>query len=154
MANTDHRTATHRRIRKSIATAAAVAAAAGTIFAATPANAATDAYPTSSFAITYGASYYNGTVTWYNRSATVSGTLKATGCRRVYGQAFAGAAEKAYKSSSTQCDSTTPQTLILPADVPGGADTVYIWMTDGTGKALGTERECHPTDSVCAVVTL
>ncbi|MEV6823989.1 hypothetical protein [Amycolatopsis sp. NPDC051102] len=132
--------------RKIGAAAAVVAAAAGMVFAAQPANAA---YPTSTFDITYGASYYRGTVTWYNRSVGVAGTFKATGCRRVYASAWAGSVRTDYRSTSTHCDSTTSTSFSLTADVVGGADVVDLWMTDGGGTYLKGVA-CYRGDSTCA----
>ncbi|MET8850191.1 hypothetical protein [Amycolatopsis sp. NPDC004625] len=132
--------------RKIGAAAAVVAAAAGMVFAAAPAQAA---YPTSTFDITYGASYYRGTVTWYNRSVGVVGTFKATGCRRVYASAWAGSTRLDYQSSSTHCDSTAAAPFSLSADVSGGAGEVDLWMTDGTGQALKSAI-CYRGTSACA----
>lgn len=75
---------------KAGAVVAAAASVAGMVFAAAPASATVAAYPTSDFSIEVGASYYKGTVTWYNRSVSVNGAFKASGCRRVYAEAIAG----------------------------------------------------------------
>lgn len=123
-------------MRKGGAVGAAIAAVAGVAFAATPATAApatATAYPTSTFEIPYGASYYNGTVTWFNRSVGVDGNFKAVGCHRVYGQAWAGNTELDYQSSSTHCDYANVQPIPLDANVAGGATEVYVWMTDAKG---------------------
>lgn len=132
--------------RKIGAAATVVAAAAGMVFAAAPAQAA---YPTSTFDITYGASYYRGTVTWYNRSIGVAGTFKATGCRRVYASAWANSVRTDYQSSSTHCDSTTSTPISLAADVVGGADVVDIWLADAAGTYLKGVA-CYRGNSACA----
>ncbi|MFI9818644.1 hypothetical protein [Saccharothrix variisporea] len=125
---------------------AAVASVAGALFTTAPATAA--GYPTSTFKISYGASYYNGTVTWYNRSVGVTGTFRATGCRRVYARAFAGSTSVGFVSSSTWCDTTAPAPLSPPADVVGGADNAWIYMTDANGNYLNGQT-CYRSSSIC-----
>ncbi|MFD5097531.1 hypothetical protein [Streptomyces albidochromogenes] len=115
-----------------VAVAASVAAMA---FAATPATAVA-AYPTSDFSIEVGASYYKGTATWYNRAVEVNGAFKATGCRRVYARAFTGTTSRAFESSSTWCDRSGPARLGLDVPVAGGADHVWVYMTDGSQNYL------------------
>ncbi|NUT96583.1 MAG: hypothetical protein HOY78_31630 [Saccharothrix sp.] len=118
------------------AVVAAVASVAGMVFAASPATATAAAYPTSDFKIPYGASYFNGTITWFNRSIEGVGSFRATGCRRVYLQAFAGSTPLGVRSSSTWCDRTGSVTLSPPADVVGGADNAWVYMTDAYGNYL------------------
>lgn len=134
------------RTRKVGAVVAAVASVAGMVFTAAPATAA--AYPTSDFRIPYGASFYNGTVTWYNRSINVTGTFRATGCRRIYARAFAGSTSLGFRSSSTWCDTTAPATLSPPADVVGGADNAWVYMTDAAGNYLHGQT-CYRSSGVC-----
>src|SRR4051812_35420286 len=57
---------------------------AGTLLGAPAAGAQTAAYPTTTFDVSYGASYARGTLTWYNRSVGAEGTLRAVGCRRAW----------------------------------------------------------------------
>ncbi len=128
---------------------AVVASAAGMVFAAAPASAAVAANPTSSFSIVYGASYYKGTVTFYNRSAQVTGAFKATGCRRVYAQAWSGATWKDWASSSTWCDRADQQPLSLTADVAGGATEVDVWMTSSDPYDGLEYVACYRGNSVC-----
>ncbi|UUV29862.1 hypothetical protein NQK81_34625 [Amycolatopsis roodepoortensis] len=116
-------------MRKVGAAVAAVASAGGMVFAAPPATASVAAYPTSTFRIEVGASYYKGTVTWYNRSVGVNGAFKASGCRRVYAEARAGSTWLGWQSSSTWCDESGPAPLTVSADIDGGANKVYVWMT-------------------------
>jgi hypothetical protein len=127
----DATTAKSRR-RRVGALVAAVASVAGMVFAATPATAAS--YPSSPFPIVVGASYFTGSVTWYNRAVEVTGAFKAVGCRRVYAQAWAGTVWTGYTwldwaSSSTWCDKSGPVTMTLSADISGGATEVEVWMT-------------------------
>lgn len=136
------------RMRKVGAAVAAVASAGGMVFAATPATAA--GYPTSKFRIEVGASYYIGTVTWYNRSVGVDGAFKASGCRRIYAEARAGSTWLGWQSSSTWCDRSGPAHLTVSADVDGGANKVYVWMTT-ENPAQGLEYfTCFRTTSTCA----
>jgi hypothetical protein len=62
--------------------AAAVAITGVTVGGAAPALAA---YPTNTFSVSYGKTYAKGTLTWYNRSIGVSGSIKTTdgNCRQV-----------------------------------------------------------------------
>ncbi|MEJ2858577.1 MULTISPECIES: hypothetical protein [unclassified Saccharothrix] len=136
------------RRRKVGAVVAAVASVAGMVFAASPATAGVAAYPTSEFKVPYGASFYNGTVTWYNRSVGVTGTFRATGCRRIYARAFKGGTSLGFRSSSTWCDTTAPATLTPPADVVGGADNAWVYMTDAAGTYLHGQT-CYRSSGVC-----
>jgi hypothetical protein len=119
------------------------------VFAAAPATASVAAYPTSSFQLKVGASYFNGTVTWYNRSINATGPFKATGCRRVYVQPWAGTTPFKPHSSSLWCDTAGTATLPADTDQPGGADHAQVYMTDSVGKVLA-EQTCYRTSSVCS----
>ncbi|MBB5804322.1 hypothetical protein F4560_004090 [Saccharothrix ecbatanensis] len=149
MARLKHGTATKSRTRKFGAAVAAVASVAGMVFAAAPATATAAAYPTSTFSIEVGASYYKGTVTWYNRSVGVTGAFKAVGCRRVYAQAWAGATWLSWASSSTWCDRADHAPLSLLADVPGGATEVDVWMTSGNAYDGLEYFTCYRGFSFC-----
>ncbi|GGX46182.1 hypothetical protein GCM10010353_70990 [Streptomyces chryseus] len=118
------------------------------VFAATPATATVAEYPTSSFSIEYGASYYKGTATWYNRSVDVNGSFKATGCRRVYARAFAGSTSLDFKSSSTWCNRSGPVRFSLDANVVGGSDNIWIYMTDENQTFLKGQT-CYRSLSYC-----
>ncbi|WP_406131585.1 hypothetical protein [Streptomyces sp. NBC_00989] len=110
---------------------------AGTLLGAPAAGAQTAAYPTTTFDVTYGASYARGTLTWYNRSVGVDGTLRAVGCRRAWiGTYTASASELDARSTSTQCDATYPIVTTVPADVPGGAGIVVVCVADANANPL------------------
>jgi hypothetical protein len=128
---------------------AVAASVAGLVLAAAPASAAVAAYPTSSFSIIYGASYYKGTVTWMNRSVSVTGAFKATGCRRVYAEAYAGSTWEDWQSSSTWCDRAGTATLPLSADVAGGASKVNVWMTTENASEGLQYFVCYRDESTC-----
>ncbi|MEU4445366.1 hypothetical protein AB0K14_22140 [Actinosynnema sp. NPDC050801] len=154
------------RTRRVGAVLAAVASIAGMIFAVAPATAAPAAalaapatapadtatvagYPTSSFSIVYGASYYRGTVTWYNRAVGVTGTFKAVGCRRIYGEAWNNDTFLDDASSSTWCDRVGSAPFTLDANTVGGANEVYIWMTTEDPRYFLEGVVCYRGVSVC-----
>ncbi|SMC89943.1 hypothetical protein [Lentzea albidocapillata] len=140
------------RRRKIGAVVAAVTSAAGMVFAAAaPATAA--AYPTSTFSIEVGASYYKGTVTFYNRSVGVDGAFKAVGDRRIYAQAWSGTWLD-WQSSSTWSNRSGPASLALTANVEGGAYSVDVWMTSGNPYDGLEYFTCYRGNSVCVGPTV
>ena len=150
MVRLEHATTTRSRTRKLGAAVAAMAAVAGMVFTAAPATAAPAAYPTSSFSIVVGASYYTGTVTWYNRSVGVDGAFKAVGERRVYAQAWAGRTWLDWDSSSTWTDRSGPASLALDTDVQGGALRAHVWMTSADPYDGLEYFTCYRSESVCS----
>lgn len=150
------------RVRKVGAAVTAVAAVAGgMVFAATPASAnanvganvsaSANANGSADFVLDVGASYYKGTATWYNRSVVIDGLFKATGCRRIYAEAYAGNTGLGLQSTSTWCDRSGPQDFALSADVVGGSDNVYIYMTDENLKFI-EGRICFRDFGPCIIV--
>ncbi|MGW7194722.1 hypothetical protein [Streptomyces chryseus] len=127
------------RTRKVGVAVTAAASVAGVVFAATPATAAA-----ATVSIEYGASYYKGTANWSNRSVGVNGSFKATGCRRVYARAFAGSTTLDFKSSSTWCNRSGPANFTLDANVVGGSDNIWVYMTDENQKYLAGQT-CYRT---------
>ncbi|WP_328613827.1 hypothetical protein OHS18_36510 [Amycolatopsis sp. NBC_00355] len=118
------------------------AAAAGSPeLAASAAAAARAAYPTNHFNVPYGASYAQGTLTWYNRSVGVTGTRKVHSvCQRFYLYTYDSAVhELDVRSTSLLCP--TAQAAItpfsVPADVPGGAAFVSACLADDQLHPLG-----------------
>ncbi|MGW6026515.1 hypothetical protein [Streptomyces sp. NPDC055214] len=116
------------RTRKAGVAVTAAVSIAGMAFAATPATAVGAAAATIS--IEYGASYYKGTASWSNRSVSIDGSFKASNCRRVYARAFAGSTSLDFKSTSTWCNRSGPADFALAADVVGGSDNIWVYMTD------------------------
>ncbi|MFI1596229.1 hypothetical protein [Streptomyces venezuelae] len=110
--------------------AASVAAMAS---AATPASAAA---ASATISIEYGASYYKGAASWSNRSVGIDASFKASNCRRVYARAFAGSTSLDFKSSSTWCNRSGPADFTLAANVVGGSDNIWVYMTDENQKYL------------------
>jgi hypothetical protein len=115
------------RTRKVGVAVTAALSVAGMAFAATPATATAAAATVS---IEYGASYYKGTASWSNRSVSVDASFKASNCRRVYARAFAGSTSLDFRSSSTWCNRSGPADFALDANVVGGSDNIWVYMTD------------------------
>ena len=135
------------RTRKVGQTVTAVAAVAGAmVLAAPPASAASAAVN-----LPYGASYYVGTASWSNRSVTIDASFKATGCRRVYAVAWAGSTLLDSRSTSTWCDTSGPADFSLNADVVGGSDNIWVYMTDTDPNNHLVERTCYRSSGVCVV---
>ena len=95
------------------------------------------AYPVTPFHLEYGASVLTGSITWYNRSVDVSGSIKA---RSTGKQArFRAESASCYSSLETRTasvDTTTPFGFNMPCDVPGGYTYVYVAMWDVNGTYL------------------
>ncbi|WIX78759.1 hypothetical protein QRX50_46780 [Amycolatopsis carbonis] len=139
---------------KAKAVLCAATAVAGLALAAPQSSAAT--YPTTPFTVSYGATYAQGTITWYGRSAGVSGSLRSlasSDCRSVY----AWTTDKAISepplgqgTSPEQCgDAIKPFSLVLPADVPGGAAYTWVCLAYGNGVPItpdspGCKHYLHP----------
>ncbi|WAZ26681.1 hypothetical protein STRCI_008293 [Streptomyces cinnabarinus] len=105
---------------------------AGTLLGApTAAGAQTAPYPTTPFDVTLGASSVRGTLTWYDRSVGAGGKLQAVGCNRVGFSTYgASGNELGTWSTTLQCNVTYQFNTVLPADVPGGAASVRICLSD------------------------
>ncbi|MEU4078022.1 hypothetical protein DEJ45_04955 [Streptomyces venezuelae] len=109
--------------------------AAGTLLNAPAATAQASAYPTSSFDVTVGNTYTRGTITWYNRSVTVTGEHKSVdgfSCRgtSVFTLNSAGV-ELSRGYSANVCGMSANFTVPVEADVAGGAAVVRICLDDG-----------------------
>jgi hypothetical protein len=139
-----------RRIAMIVAAAAAVLTpvAAPTGAAAAPASAA--AYPTVNFLLQDGAGgYFAGTVTWYNRSVGVVGTFNADGCERVLASSLVGITTALdTRSTSLHCNTQTSENIPLSANVPGGADRVYIDIRDEYGTVFNFTN-CWLATKIC-----
>jgi hypothetical protein len=142
------RTTAKSRTRKAGAVVAAVASVAGMVFAAAPATAATADFPVSYFAMPYGASYYNGTATFTNRSVDVIGAFKASNSRRIYARAFAGSTSLDFKSTSLWTNRSGEAHIPLDANVVGGSDNIWVYMTDEADRHL-VEVTCYRGVTYC-----
>ncbi|GGU63729.1 hypothetical protein [Streptomyces lavendofoliae] len=127
------------RTRKVGMAVTAAASVAGMVFAATPAAAAGSA----DFSVVYTASYYQGTATWSNRSVSVDGSFKASNCRRVYVRAFAGSTTLDFQSSSTWCNRSGPANFTLDANVVGGSDNIWVYMTTENPNTVLKAQTCY-----------
>ncbi|MFI5592848.1 hypothetical protein ACIA5G_47900 [Amycolatopsis sp. NPDC051758] len=124
-----------RRIGMIVSAAAVVPAlvAGPTVAAASPASA--DAYPTLNFLLKDGTGgYYSGTVTFYNRSVGVIGSFNASGCERAYATSLVDLKALDERSTSLHCDVITSGSFSLSADVPGGANRVYLAIKSEYGR--------------------
>lgn len=147
MVKPKNKATTRSRTRKLSAAVAAVASVAGMVFAAAPATAAV--YPTSTFFISDGdGSYYSGTVTWYNRSVGITGTFKAVGCRRVYGEAWANDLLD-WDNSALWCNHTRTQSIALDANVVGGATWVVVGIAEDNASSYSDLDVCRRGVSTC-----
>ncbi|AGK75685.1 hypothetical protein SFUL_701 [Streptomyces microflavus DSM 40593] len=127
-----------------------VALAAGTLLAPA-ADARAAAAPVTDFRVSVGNTWTTGTVTWHNRSVTVTGTHKSVStagpayCRLTWGYTYNAAGtvklgSNGSASAATACGTSKNFTFSVPADVPGGAGLVRICLDDGNYKDL----LCHP----------
>ncbi|MFD5017145.1 hypothetical protein [Streptomyces chartreusis] len=120
--------------------AAALTAVAGLTLAGAPGAAAADR---ASFNLTVGATYFKGTIEFYNRSVTVNGVLRglSTGCRRGAAWAFASSGSTLDNRSTTAvCNGAVSKTIPLTADVPGGAAEVEVDLLEGNGYRIASCR--------------
>ncbi|MBO1332736.1 hypothetical protein [Streptomyces sp. VRA16 Mangrove soil] len=93
--------------------------------------------PTAVYVSDGAGSSIKGTLTWYNRSAVFTGTLKSVGCRRVWYSVFDGYANPlGARSSSTHCNTVTSVPATLPADVVGGGSYAGVCLDDANGKPI------------------
>ena len=112
-----------------------VALTAGTLLSAPAASAQASAYPTTTFDVTVGNTYTRGTITWYDRSVTVTGEDKSVdgfSCRGTTAFTLNSARDQLdYNFSASVCGMSAPFTIPVEADVPGGAAVVRICLDDG-----------------------
>ncbi|MFF1381304.1 hypothetical protein [Streptomyces sp. NPDC058308] len=108
-----------------------VALTAGALLGAPAAGAQTAAYPVTPFDVTSGGGHLRGTLTWYDRSVGVDGTLRAVGCHSAWFGAYgASGQELGSWGTGTQCDVTFPFKAAIPANAPGGAAYVRVCIAD------------------------
>ncbi|MFE4537608.1 hypothetical protein ACFRKB_21375 [Streptomyces scopuliridis] len=135
------------RIRLAAALSA-VTLTTGTLLGAPPATAQTSAYPTSAFDVTLGNTYTRGTITWYNRSVTVTGEHKSVdpaSCRGTTAFTLDSAGnelDKQYSLYNVCGKSDTISMPVVNANVPGGAAFVRICLDDGATSAPVTYLLC------------
>lgn len=125
-----------RALKKATTIATAVMAAAGFAVATAPSAAADDR---ASFNLQVKATYFQGTIDFYNRSVVVRGMLRglSTGCRRGAAWAFDSAGkELSYSNTTAVCTGAVSKTINLVADVPGGAARVEVDLNEGNGYRI------------------
>jgi hypothetical protein len=124
-------------------------AATGLSVAGAPSAAADDR---ASFNLTWGATYYRGTVDFYNRSVVVSGQLRglSTGCRRANAYSFNPLKTLDSENTSLVCNGPVVREIPLSADAAGGASMVSISLRDPEGRYL-TFCVCHRGDEYCVL---
>ena len=143
-----------RRIGMLVAAAVAVLTLVAAPTAVVPAVAAAAptsavAYPTSNFLIRDGSGgYFSGTVTWYNRSVSVVGAFNASSCERVEARSLAWTTLLDARSTSVHCGTQTGENFLLDADVPGGADRVYIKIENPDGRIFDSTN-CWRATLIC-----
>ncbi len=119
-----------RTSKRAAAVVATLAAVGGLTLAGAP-NAAAD--DQAIFDLTFGATYYRGTIEFYNRSVIVAGSLRglSTGCRRGWASAeTADGGTLDYNTTSATCTGPVHREIHLTADVAGGARVVEVWLKD------------------------
>ncbi|MFD7532680.1 MULTISPECIES: hypothetical protein [unclassified Streptomyces] len=127
-----------------------IALTAGTLLSAPAATAQASAYPTSTFDVTVGNTYTRGTITWYNRSVTVTGEQKSVdgfSCRGTSVFTLDSAdVELSRDFSASVCGMSSKFTVPVDANVPGGAAVVRICLDDGGSPATYflCKRYGHP----------
>lgn len=104
------------------------------------AQAAPTAYPTAPYAASYGATYTQGTITFYNRAAMVDGTQHAvqeSGCRQSIAKSYHGSTLLDTTYSEVSCyNRFDPIHLYVNADVVGGATTVRVSLNNVTPEGV------------------
>jgi len=95
-----------------------------------PSQAAAAPYPVTPFNVPYGNTYTTGTVTFYNRQATVVGEQKAvatSGCRYTVGTAYTlDNRPLGTNRSQVTCNGSERYQFNVPANVAGGAAYVEV----------------------------
>ena len=124
-------------MRKSIAAGTGLLAILTTVGGAfSPAQAAQAAFPTAPYRAPYGATYTQGTITFYNRAAMVDGVQHAvqeSGCRQSIAKSYHGTTLLDTTYSQVSCyNRTDPVHLYVNADVVGGATTVRVSLNHVT----------------------
>ncbi len=77
-----------------------------------------------------------GTATFTNRTVLLEGTPHAVGCgRSVYGYSYAGSNYLDTASSTPRCNGDWPIDVPVPANKPGGADSVLIQLAPRPGRS-------------------
>ncbi|MEU5090001.1 hypothetical protein [Streptomyces sp. NPDC021356] len=112
------------------------------------AGAQTAADPTSHFDVPYGNTYTKGTLTWHNRSVSISGEHKSvspTSCRTTWLTTYSGTkplAADGYRPSV--CNASAKFAFSVVADASGGATRVKVCLDHKGIEDLACKYYRHP----------
>ncbi|KQV11907.1 MULTISPECIES: hypothetical protein [unclassified Kitasatospora] len=133
---------------------ATFALATGMLVSAPAATAQASDYPHWDFDVTLGNTYTRGTVTWFNRSVSVTGEHKSVdpaSCRGTTAFTLDSAGHQLNHSLSDHqvCGTSAKFTFNVPANVPGGAASVRVCLDNGAQNSpityLLCERHARPS---------
>ena len=130
-------------MRRLAAAAVGLVATLGTIGVAAPSAQAAETAGKTFTPLTYGASYFSGSVTFSNRSVTATGLLHSvagSGCRFASVTPYVGSTAYPAKYSDIHCNGYSDTvTFGATADVPGGPTSVVVGLwTYNEATGVGT----------------
>lgn len=132
-------------MRTHLAAALGTAVLAATALAGAP-TAEAQVAAAEDFHVAVGNTWTDGTVTFYNRSVLVEGVHKSVSaanrmtCRTTLATTVNSAGPIDNRvSGDVACGNTKAFSLVVPANLPGGATAVEVCLTD----ANSTELKCH-----------
>jgi len=138
-----------RRFRRSVVLVLVVLGLAGAL-GSSPANATTTApdaiTATSDFHLEYGASILDGTITWFNRSLHIGGSVKAvSGSKQGEFIGYNGNVSCIFDETRTTAAGTTRGFgFDETCDLRGGFSEVDIYLNDGAGNILRSQFITRP----------
>jgi hypothetical protein len=111
---------------------------------------------TSDFRLEFGATVLDGTITWFNRSLHIDGSIKAvSGSKQGKFLGVNGNSTCRFDETRTTPDGTTrPFGFDEHCDMPGGFFEVFIDLNDDSGHVLGSQfctRSGCPAGSIVSV---
>jgi hypothetical protein len=115
-----------------------------------PANATTTSpntdTATSDFHLEYGASVLDGTITWFNRSLHIGGSVKAvSGSKQGEFLGYNGNLTCIFDETRTTAAGTTRGFgFDESCDLPGGFSEVDVYLNDGSGNILRSQFITRP----------
>ncbi|WP_145809075.1 hypothetical protein [Kribbella amoyensis] len=122
----------------------------GTIGVAAPSAQAAETAAIPFRSLTYGASYYSGSVSFSNRSVSATGILHSvsgSGCRFASVTPYVGSTEYPTYRSVIYCNGASGTVTVgAPADVPGGPSSVVVglWTYDPATDTATLVRTTKP----------
>jgi hypothetical protein len=107
------------------------------------------AYPESSFYVSYGNSVLQGTMTWYNLSAKVAGTIKSGGdCRSAWVIVSNNSGTDDWFSPQACNGGSISISHTFDQTGAGGWTSASVYLRDENGTIRGTDR-CFRTEPYC-----